>query len=164
MPYFSSHSFPAVQEPPSGYSAFSPQSPVYELSLRTAPSADWLHDLEGANRLVQALLQGRLLGHYALLDFLVWPEGLFLRVGLTGNRSLSEVLRFLKEKSAPSAEPGFRPWDDELQWIRLVPAEKLPESTASFLETVERVRSQLRQSRGSSPNLFFFYRDSLLER
>lgn len=164
MSYSSSNSFPAVRESPSGYSAFSPQSPVYELSLRTVPSSDWLHNLEGANRLVQALLQGRLLGHYALLDFLVWPEGLFLRVGLTGNRSLSEVLRFLKEKSAPPAERGFRPWDDELQWIKLVPAEKLLESSAAFLETVDLLRRQLRQSQGSTPHLFFFYRDSRLVR
>jgi hypothetical protein len=151
-------SFPHIQETPFEYQAQPRKNLFYEVSLKTSPSSDWLKELQGAHRLVQSLLQGELMGQYELLDFLIWPEGVFTRVSLKELSSLSEFLRFLKEKSAPAGESPSAFWDDELQWIRLIPADKLDESTRDFLQTVNRVREEVDRSRGFSPNLLFFYR------
>jgi hypothetical protein len=162
MLYHPSPAFPRIEESPSPYSPTPWSNPVYEISLRTAHSSDWLRDLPGAHRLVQGLFQGELLGRYELLDFLIWPEGLLTRVSLKGASSLSEFLVFLREKSTPSGEAYANFWDDELQWIKLVPLERLPESTRAFLQTADRIRREVQLSRGFSPNLFFFYRNSRL--
>lgn len=164
MTYLSSTFFPSVQEPPSPYSPFSREHAVYEVSLKVPPRFSWLKELSHAHRLVQALLQGELLGDYELFDFLVWPEGLFTRVSLKKTPSLAEFLRSLKEKSAPPEGDHRGFWEDELLWIRLVTPENLPESTRFFLETAESLRRSLVGSGGGSPNLFFFYRNPRLSR
>jgi len=145
-----------VRENPSSYSPFSRKNVVYEVALGVDPSSSWLKDLSHAHRLVQTLLQGELLGDYELLDFLIWPEGLLTRVSLKKTPSLSEFLRSLKEKSAPAQEDYRRLWREEPQWIRLVPPEKLEESTRLFLETAQSVQLGLSDS---TPGLFFFYRN-----
>jgi hypothetical protein len=154
-----SSAVPFVRENPSLYSTPPRKDLVYEVSLRTTPSSSWLKELQGAHRLVQALLQGQLLGLYELLDFVVWPDGLFARVSLRGPSSLSEFLKFLKEKTVPSGEPTVSFWDDELQWIKLIPEDRLEGSTRLFLETADRIRKAVELSGGYSPNLFFYYRN-----
>jgi hypothetical protein len=109
---------------------------------------------------VQTLLQGELLGRYELLDFLIWPEGTFLRVRLP--QDLSEFLRFLKDRSVPAGELPQAYWDDELQWLRLIPEDKVADSTNRFLETCGKIREQAENSKGSEPNLFFYYRNERL--
>jgi hypothetical protein len=162
MAYFLSVSFPSVQESPSPYSPFSRKNLVYEISLRVAPSSRQLQALPYAQRLVQTLLQGELLGDYDLLDFLIWPEGLLTRICLGKTPSLAEFLEFLKEKSTPSPQDYRNYWQDEPQWIRLVPPEKLAESTRSFLETADSIRREVSGAGVFSSNLFFFYRHSRL--
>ncbi|HEY5039278.1 MAG TPA: hypothetical protein VIJ93_09430, partial [bacterium] len=132
--------------------------------LRTAPYTDWLKELQGAYRLIQTLLQGQLMGQYQLLDFLIWPQGIFARVVLKEIGSLSEFLKFLKEKSIPAGETTPAYWDDELQWIKLVTPENQVESTQTFLLKANKLRQEINQSQGFSPSLFFFYRDSRLAR
>jgi hypothetical protein len=85
-----------LQEPPAPYPAPAPQGFIYEVSLRTPLYSTWLGELQGANRLIQTLFQGELLGKYRLIDAIVWAEGLFVRVSLEGSSSLSEFLKFLK--------------------------------------------------------------------
>src|SRR5579871_2276599 len=97
-----SQAVPFVRENPSLYSTPPRKNLTYEVSLRAAPSSSWLKELQGAHRLLQALLQGQLLGIYELLDFVIWSDGLFARVSLRGPSSLSEFLKFLKEKTIPS--------------------------------------------------------------
>ena len=75
-------SFSKTQESPFGYSVSFGEKPVFEVSLRTREPSDSLKDLSNAQRLVQVLLQGEILGEYSLFDFLIWPEGLFVRVSL----------------------------------------------------------------------------------
>jgi hypothetical protein len=157
-----SSSAPFLRESPFSYAAPPPKNVVYEISLRANVSSSWLKDLPGAHRLVQALLQGQLLGKYELLDFLIWPEGLFTRVSLKGAPSLAGFLKFLKERTIPAGEPSGDFWDEELQWIMLVPPERMAESTRDFLHKADRLRLRMNQSRGFSPNLFFFYRNSRL--
>ncbi len=157
MYYFSSSTAPAVRETPSSYSPFSRKNAVYEVSLQVAPSSPWLQDLSNAHRLVQTLLQGELLGDYDLLDFLVWPGGLFTRLALKKTPSLAECLRSLKEKSAPPEEDHRNLWRDEPWWIRLVTPDKLSESGEFFLETAEAVR---RSTSRPFPGLFFFYQNT----
>jgi hypothetical protein len=156
---FSSH--PVLRESPSGYSSPA-DNPVFEVGLGTPSTSRWLGEIQGAHRLVQTLFQGELLDRYELLDFLVWPGGLFIRLSLKGPSTLGSFLQFLKERSTPAGESLGAYWDDELQWIQRVPAEKLPESTRTFLQTADRIRGESFQSRGFSPNLFFFYRNPRL--
>ena len=137
---------------------------MYEISLRTVVYSDWLKELQGAHRLVQSLLQGQLMGQYHLLDFMIWPRGIFTRVALREASSLSEFLKFLKEKSIPAGETTKSYWDDEPQWIKLVTPEKLSESPRSFLLRADQVRQDVSQSEGFSPSLYFFYRDSRLSK
>ncbi len=164
MVYASSHSNLLVQEGSFEYSAPSGNEFTYEISLRTVVYSDWLKELQGAHRLVQSLLRGQLMGQYHLLDFLIWPRGIFTRVALKNSSSLSEFLKFLKEKSIPSGESPGTFWDDEPQWIKLVTPDKLSESTRSFLLRADQVRREVGQSEGFSPSLFFFYRDSRLSK
>ena len=164
MVYSSSHSNLLVQEDKFKYSTPSGNGFVYEISLRTVAYSDWLKELQGAHRLVQSLLQGQLMGQYHLLDFLIWPRGIFTRVALRDASSLREFLKFLKEKSVPAGEPSRSFWDDEPQWIKLVAPEKLSESTGSFLLKADQVRREVGQSEGFSPSLYFFYRDSRLSK
>ncbi len=161
MPYSTlvEHSF--VRENPFEY-PHSPRSLVYEVSLRTASYSHWLSDLQGAHRLVQTLLQGHLKGEYQLLDFVLWPKGLFTRVLLKDVPTLSGFLGSLKERSSFPGESPKAFWEDEPQWIRLVPPDKLEESTRLFLERADQIRQEVERPRGSSPNLFFFYRDPRL--
>jgi hypothetical protein len=161
MSYVSSPAAPVVQETPLRYSS-SQENFAYEVSLRTASSSPWLGELQVAHRLVQVLLRGELLGQYELLDFLIWPEGLLTRVSLKGAFSLSEFLSLLKEKSTPAGGAPGRSWDDELQWIKLIPPEKMTESTGAFLETAGRIRQSLPSPGGMPSPLFFFYRNSRL--
>lgn len=158
MSYSALVEHPFVHENSFEYPA-SPRSLVYEVSLRTASYSHWLSDLQGAHRLVQTLLQGHLTGEYQLIDFFLWPKGLFTRIILKDAPTLSGFLGFLKERSSLPGESSRSFWDDEPQWIRLVPADKLEESTQQFLERADQVRQEVEQSHGSSPNLFFFYRD-----
>ena len=137
----------------------SPRSLVYEVSLRTASYSHWLSDLPGAHRLVQTLLQGHLKGEYELLDFVLWPKGLFTRVSLKDIPTLSGFLGSLKERSSLPGESSQAFWDDEPQWIRLVPSDKLGESTRLFLERAGQIRQEMERFHGPSSNLFFFYRD-----
>jgi hypothetical protein len=104
------------------------------------------------------------MGQYHLMDFLIWPRGIFTRVALKDSPSLSEFLKFLKEKSIPAGETPSRFWDDVLQWIKLVRPGKLLESTPSVLLKADQVRREVAQSQGFSPSLFFFYRDSRLSK
>lgn len=155
---------PYLQESPAGYSPFPLREPVYEIALKTAGTPDGLKYLQDAHRLVQALLQGDLLGDYKLLDFMLWPEGLFTRVSLRNDLPLAEFLKFLRERSTP---PGRSPsdfWEEELRWIRLIPPENLEESTRFFLERADLVRRDVSRSHGFSPNLFFLYRDPKISR
>ena len=151
-----------IQERPFEYSPSPRKELTYEIFLQTAPYTDWLKELQGAYRLVQALLQGQLTGQYQLLDFLIWPQGLFTRVTLKEFGSLSEFLRFIKEKSIPAGETTRAFWDEELQWIKLVSPENLVESTQAFLSKASELRREINQSQGFSPNLFFFYRNPRL--
>jgi hypothetical protein len=152
-----------LQETPRGYSSSARQNFVYEISLRTKDRSPWLSDLLQAHRLVQALTQGQLLEQYELLDFLIWPEGFFLRVRLQNIPTLSDFLEFLKEKTTVGGTATLS-WEDELQWIRPIPPERLAESTRLFLQNAEQIQSQLKSSGGQSPSLFFFYRNSRLVR
>ncbi len=161
MLYLPALSHPSVQEPPSGYSPFSRKNLVYEVALKTV-SPQRFKELSHAHRLVRALLQGEVLGAYELLDFLVWPEGVFLRVGLKKAPSLAEFLRFLREKSTPPEMDEKSYWKGEPLWIRLVPPEKLRESARSFLETAESIHRASSASGLFSANLFFFYRNPRL--
>jgi hypothetical protein len=163
MSYHSVSLLSQVQEPPSRYSSFKEKF-TYEISLRTAFSNDWLKELRYAHRLVETLSKGDLLGQYDLWDFLIWPDGFFTRISLKGSFSLSEFLIFLKEKSTPAGNSVADFWDDELQWIKLIPPEKLLESTEAFLQTASRIHQGLQQSNGYSPSLFFFYRNSRLSK
>jgi hypothetical protein len=158
------HAVPHLHETPLEYGPSPQKDIVYEVSLRTKDSSDWLKDLQNAHRLVQAMVQGQLLEEYDLLDFVIWPEGVFTRVSLKGIPSLANFLRLLKEKSVPAGTSTSRFWDDDLQWIKLVPADDLSESTRLFLERAERVRREVSRSFGFSPNLFFFYRNPRLSR
>jgi len=161
LSYQRSSSYSAVEEKQAGYS-FPSKDWVYEVSLRTPAYSEWLKGLPGAHRLLQTLFQGELLGQYELLDFLIWPEGLFMRVRLNESSSLSNFLGFLKEKTTPSGEALRTYWDEELQWIKLVTPDDLARSTASFFQTVERVRGEVFKTLRFSPNLFFFYRNPRL--
>ena len=149
-----------LQEVPFTYGIPSRPARLYEVGLRTAPHSNWLRDLPGAHRLVQTLLHGELLGRYELLDFLIWPEGTFLRIRLP--QDLSEFLRFLKDRSVPAGEKAEAFWDDELQWLRLIPEDKVADSTSRFLETCGMVREKVGNSKGLEPNLFFYYRNERL--
>ncbi|SRR5579871_179001 len=157
MSYFPSTAYPSVQESPSPYSPFSRKNTVYEVSLQVAPSSSWLQDLSNAHRLVQTLLQGELMGDYDLLDFLVWPGGLFTRLSLKKTPSLAECLKSLKEKSAPPEEDHRNLWQDEPRWIRLVTPDKLFESREFFLETAEAIR---RSTSRPFPGIFFLYQNT----
>ena len=149
-----------LQEIPFTYGIPFRSGRLYEVGLRTVPHSNWLRDLPGAHRLVQTLLQGELLGRYELLDFLIWPEGTFLRVRLP--QDLSEFLRFLKDRSVPAGELPQAYWDDELQWLRLIPEDKVADSTNRFLETCGKIREQMQKSMGREPNLYFYYRNERL--
>ena len=138
------------------------QEMVYEVSLKTKPYSAWLKDIHGAHRLIQALLQGQILGQYQLLDFLIRPEGLFTRVTLKNGSSLSEFLNWVKEKSSPAGESSRVFWDDELQWIKLVPPDRLAESTRLFLKKAESLQRETDSIEGGSLTLYFFYRDQRL--
>ncbi len=159
MAYRSSTVIPRAQEAPFRYSS-SKENFAYEISLRTASSSPWLKELPSAHHLVQVLLKGQLLGKYELLDFLIWPHGVFTRISLKGSFSLSEFLAFVKEKPAPGGGVVGEPWDDEIQWIKLIPPEKLHDSTENFLRTAEQIRTGLLSSNGVLPGLFFFDRNS----
>jgi len=147
-----------VQEIQSGYSAPFREM-VYEVSLRTAAYSDWLKKINGAHRLLQALLQGQMMGQYQLLDFIIQPDGLFTRVTLKNGSSLSDFLNWVKEKSIPAGEPSRAFWNDELQWIKLVPPDRLAESTRLFLQKAESLHREVHLTESGPPELFFFYRD-----
>lgn len=151
-----------VQEPPAGYSHSPSRTPIYEIALRVNPAHGLLKDLQSAHRIVQALRQGEILGNYGILDFLIWPQGVFARISLKDIPRLSDFLSFLKEKAAPAGVEPSRFWDEEPLWIRLVASEKLAESTRSFLATAEALRHGMEASGGFTPNLFFFYRNPRL--
>jgi hypothetical protein len=155
---------PQVRENSSPYGEPPAPNLVCEISLRTAFYSDWLRELPGAHRLVQTLLQGQILGHYDLLDFLIWPEGVFTRISLKGASSLADFLKFLREKSTPVGTNPKVFWSDELRWIKLVTPEQLNESTRLFLQRADQIRREVSESHGSAPNLFFFYRDPRLPR
>jgi hypothetical protein len=155
-----SFSFPLVRETPSTYSSFPLKGMVYEVSLRVRNSSDNLKDLKQAHHLVQSLLKGELLGLYHLLDFVLWPEGVLLRVSLKEFATLSEFLSFLKLQSLSPNHSSNSLWDDDLEWIRVVPPERLGESTRSFLDKAFLLKKKLQTAKGFNPNLFFFYRDS----
>ncbi len=158
-------SFPVfLNEIPFHYSSLPSRDLVFEISLKTPANSEWLREIQGAHRLVQTLLQGHLMGQYQLLDFLIWPEGLFVRLCLKETPSLGAFLGFLKERSIPSGESAKNYWDDELQWIKLVAPDNFAESSRSFLEKAEQVRGQVSRSFGFSPSLFFFYRDPRLNK
>ncbi len=157
-----SFSFPLFRETPSTYSSFPLKGMVYEISLRVRHSSDDLKDLKQAQRLVQSLLRGELLGLYRMLDFVLWPQGLFLRVSLKEFSTLSEFLSFLKRQSLSPDPSSASLWDDDLEWIRIVPPEKLDESTRGFLNKALYLKHELQTTEGFNPNLFFFYRDPSL--
>jgi len=151
-----------LHEPPSGYSASARQNLIYEVSLRTREDSPWLSDLAQACRLTQALAQGQLLGQYELLDFLIWSEGFFLRVKLQAVPSLSDFLKFLRDKTGGEGVDTSR-WEDELQWIRPVPPERQEESTRLFWQNAEQARARLKTAGGTPLSLFFFYRNPALK-
>jgi hypothetical protein len=151
-----------ARESPFDYPIFPSRDYVYEISLRTATYTDWLKELQSAHRLVQTLVQGEIMGRYRLLDFLIWPEGVFIRVSLQETRSLADFLRHLKEKSSPPGESPERFWDEDLKWIRLISPENLDDSSRLFLERADEIRREVSRSFGFSPSLFFFYRDPRL--
>lgn len=157
MVYLSSSIVPEIRENPSSYSPFSRKNVIYEISLWVAPSSTWLQELPNSHRLVQTLLQGELLEEYELLDFLIWPGGIFTRLSLKKAPSLAECLRSLKEKSAPPEKDYRNLWQDEPRWIRLVTPEKMSQSSEFFLETAEAVR---RSTSRTFPGLFFLYQNA----
>lgn len=159
MSYHSAPLFPQVRETPFRYSS-PKENFTYEISLRTASSNPWLKELPAAHRLVQALAKGELLGQYDILDFLIWPEGLLTRVTLKKSHPLSEFLAFIKENSTPAGNPIRLFWDDEPRWMKLIPSDKLSESTEAFWNTAGQIRQNLLLTDGISPHLFFFYRNS----
>jgi hypothetical protein len=151
-----------AHETPSTYSSFPLRGMVFEVSLRVRDFSDDLKDLGRAHRVVQSLLRGQLLGLYELMDFILWPEGLFLRVSLKGFSTLSEFLTYLKGQSLhPDSSPRSF-WDEDLEWIRVIPPDRREESTRRFLEQASRLRHELGATDGFDPNLFFYYRDPLL--
>ena len=150
-----------VFEKTSSYSSFPLKGMVYELSLRVRDSADRLKELKQAHRLVQSLLQGELLGLYNLLDFVLWPQGLLLRVSLKEFSTLSEFLAYLKRQSLYPGHSHESLWDDDLEWIRVIPPEKLEESTQRFLSRASLLREKLEATKGFDPSLFFFYRSPM---
>jgi hypothetical protein len=155
--------FPTLaQETPSSYSSFPLRGMVYEVSLRVRNSADDLKDLGRSHRVVQSLLRGQLLGLYDLMDFILWPEGLFLRVSLKGFATLSEFLTYLKGQALHPDSSRLSLWDDDLEWIRVIPPEGRDESTLRFLEQASRLRGDLDATAGFDPNLFFYYRNPSL--
>lgn len=163
MLYLSSTSISThVQEPPTRYSPTPPRTQIYEIALRVNPARGLLKDLQSAHRMVQALRQGEILGNYEVLDFLIWPQGVFTRIFLRDIPRLSDFLSFLKEKAVPAGEEPSRFWEEEPPWIRLVAPKKLAESTRSFLVTAEALRHGMESSGGFTPNLYFFYRNPRL--
>ncbi len=155
-----SHSigYPFAQEPPTPFSAPS-QGFLYEVSLRTPLYSQWLKELPGFHRLLQTLFQGELLGQYELVDLVVWPEGLFVRLSLKGSSSLSDFLTYLKERTVPAGEPSFDYWVAEPQWLRLVPPERFEESERHFLSILQRHQAEMIDMAPASPGLFFYYRN-----
>lgn len=153
---------PFVREKNSEYSALPFKEMVYEVSLKTVPYRDWLGELQGVHRLLKTLLQGQIMEHYRLLDFLIQPEGLFARVTLTNGSSLSDFLTLVKEKSCPAGESSGDFWNDELQWIKLVPPDRLAESTRLFLKKAESLHREIHLGENHPPALFFYYRDQRL--
>lgn len=147
-----------AHETPKSYSVGPLRDLTYEVSLKTQAAAPWLADLPQACRLIQALTQGQLLDEYEILDFLIWAEGFFLRVKLHSMPALSDFLAFLREKTTGTGVGAFA-WEDELQWIRLIPPEKLAESTRDFLDKAERLQSELRSQGSQASSVFFFYRN-----
>ncbi len=153
-----------VREAPLPYGSHPIGNPVFEVSLKTAGSAAPLKELLNAHRLVETLLRWEIQGNYVLLDFVLWPQGIFTRVCLNKGYSLSEFLGFLREKSTPPGRTPSDYWQDELTWIRLVPAGSLEDSTNRFLQTADQVRAEMDRSQGYSPSLFFFYRNPNLRK
>ena len=119
-----------------------------------------MKDLMQAHRLVRSLLQGEILDLYGLLDFVIWPQGLFLRISLKKFSTLSEFLAFLKTQNLYPGHSSEDFWNDDLEWIRVVPPEKLDESTQRFWDQAFQLREELQATKGFDPNLFFFYRKS----
>lgn len=152
----------SVHETPNTYPTPSFKEMVYEVSLRTPAYSGWLREVQGAHRLLQALLQGQLMGHYQLLDFLIQPDGLFARVTLKNGSSLSDFLNWIKEKSSPAGESSLAYWNDELQWIKLVPPDRLRESTRLFLNKAESLHREAHLSEAGLPSPFFYFRDPWL--
>ncbi len=152
----------AVYEPHSPYSAFPMRGMVYEISLRVRDSSDHFQDLYQSHRLVQTLLKGQMLDLYNMRDFVLWPNGLFLRISLKGFATLSEFFDFLKKQSLyPGVSPGGL-WEDDIDWIQVIPPERMVDSDRRFLDRAEHLRTKLRGSKGGDPSLFFFYRDPSL--
>ena len=150
---------PLAQETSHAYSTPSFREMVYEVSLKTTARNDWLGNIHGAHRLLQTLLQGQFMGVYQLLDFIIQPGGLFARITLGNGSTLYDFLKWVKEQSSPARVASDDYWDDELQWIKLIPPDRLQESTRSFLQMADRLNREARQSRGDSPHLFFYFRD-----
>ena len=159
MSYSTLVQVPFAREKNSAYSSNPFKEMVYEVSLKTAPYRDWLGELQGAHRLLQTLLQGQIMGNYHLLDFLIQPEGLFARVTLKNGSLLFDFLTWVKEKSCPAGESTRAFWNDELQWIKLVPPDRLAESTRLFLKKAESLHREVHLTESGPPELFFFYRD-----
>lgn len=162
MSYHCAPFLPQVQEEHFPYSF--QENINYEISLRTASSRPWLKELQAAHRLVQVLLKGEWVGQYEILDFLIWPEGLLIRLSLKKSYRLAEFLAFLKEQSTPPGNPLQLFWDDEPRWIKLIPPGQLHESTKTFWQTADQIRQSLQPSNEGSPRLFFFYRNSLFSK
>src|SRR5271168_870947 len=97
-----SNAYPVMREHPAEYDSSDPLSLIYEVCLQTSVKNNWLTQLLGAHRLLQTLMQGQILGRYQLWDFLIWSEGLMVRVSFQNRSSLSEFISFIKEKSTPA--------------------------------------------------------------
>ena len=79
-----------------------------------------------------------------------------LRISLKGFATLSEFFDFLKKQSLyPGVSPGGL-WEDDIDWIQVIPPERMVDSDRRFLDRAEHLRTKLRGSKGGDPSLFFF--------
>jgi len=151
---------PVLQETPADYLPFKTGNFVYEVSLKTPPAHPWLKELGNTHRLLQTWLLGQSLGWYRLLDFVIQPTGFLLRLGLTQEASLADVLKFVRERSTPPGQAPGQSWVMEPAWLRLVPKDKNEESRTQFVKRSEILLGDRPLPSSTGPQLFFLFHES----
>lgn len=73
---------------------------IYHITTGTCDRAPVFSDFESGRILVRALQQQQVQGHLESLAFVIMPDHLHWLLQLTGNRSLSSCINFVKSLSA----------------------------------------------------------------